>query len=57
VPPYVILHDSVLRDIAAAWPATLEELGEIKGVGASKQQRYGEQVLRVLVEAKELPSR
>jgi ATP-dependent DNA helicase RecQ len=48
VPPYVIFHDSVLRDIAAVRPATLEELGQIKGVGASKQQRYGVEVLRVL---------
>jgi ATP-dependent DNA helicase RecQ len=55
VPPYVILHDSVLRDIAAARPTTLAELGEIKGVGASKQQRYGQQVLRVLDEARERP--
>jgi ATP-dependent DNA helicase RecQ len=48
VPPYVIFHDSVLRDIAAASPANLEELGQIKGVGASKLARYGAQVLAVL---------
>jgi ATP-dependent DNA helicase RecQ len=48
IPPYVIFHDSVLRDIAAARPATLEELGTIKGVGASKLERYGRFVLGVL---------
>ena len=48
VPPYVIFHDSVLRDIAAVRPATLEELGQIKGVGVSKRERYGEQVLGIL---------
>jgi ATP-dependent DNA helicase RecQ len=48
VPPYVIFHDTVLRDIAAVRPATPEALGEIKGVGASKLERYGAQVLRVL---------
>jgi ATP-dependent DNA helicase RecQ len=48
IPPYVIFHDSVLRDIAAAHPATLDELGQIKGVGASKLERYGRHVLGVL---------
>ncbi|MBN8899751.1 MAG: HRDC domain-containing protein, partial [Rhodospirillales bacterium] len=48
VPPYVIFHDSVLREIAAIRPASLDELGQIKGVGASKLQRYGVPVLEVL---------
>jgi ATP-dependent DNA helicase RecQ len=45
VPPYVIFHDAVLREIAAAQPATEDELGQIKGVGTSKLQRYGTLVL------------
>ena len=48
VPPYVIFHDATLREIAAAKPVTLEELGQIKGVGASKLQRYGGRVLKLL---------
>jgi ATP-dependent DNA helicase RecQ len=48
VPPYVIFHDATLREIAAARPVSLEELGQIKGVGASKLQRYGGRVLRLL---------
>ena len=48
VPPYVIFHDATLREIAAARPSSLDELGSIKGVGASKLQRYGGQVLRKL---------
>ena len=48
VPPYVIFHDTVLREIAAVRPASLDELGEIKGVGASKLQRYGDGVLAVI---------
>jgi ATP-dependent DNA helicase RecQ len=47
-PPYVIFHDTVLRDIAAVRPAGIEELGQIKGVGTSKLQRYGAAVLAVL---------
>lgn len=48
VPPYVIFHDSVLHEIATARPATLEELGSIKGVGASKLGRYGAAVLALV---------
>jgi len=48
VPPYVIFHDSVLREIAAVRPASLSELGQIKGVGASKLERYGMGVLATL---------
>ncbi|CAH2599094.1 ATP-dependent DNA helicase RecQ [Rhodovastum atsumiense] len=48
VPPYVIFHDSVLREIAAVRPASLDELGEVKGVGASKLTRYGARVLGVV---------
>ena len=51
IPPYVIFHDAVLRDIAAVHPGGLEELGQIKGVGASKLQRYGAAVLAMLTAA------
>ena len=51
IPPYVIFHDTVLRDIAAVRPASIEELGQIKGVGASKLQRYGAAVLGILAAA------
>ena len=50
IPPYVIFHDSVLREIAAVRPQALDKLGDIKGVGASKLQRYGARVLAVLAQ-------
>jgi ATP-dependent DNA helicase RecQ len=52
IPPYVIFHDSVLRDIAAMHPASIEELGQVKGVGASKLHRYGNAVLSILSAAR-----
>ena len=48
VPPYVIFHDSVLRDIAVVRPASRDALAEIKGVGGSKLERYAEDVLRLV---------
>ncbi len=50
VPPYVIFHDTVLREIAAMRPSGEDELGQIKGVGASKLARYGAGVLKVVKE-------
>jgi ATP-dependent DNA helicase RecQ len=48
VPPYVIFHDAVLREMAAARPATLSEMGEISGVGARKLEAYGDAFLAVI---------
>jgi ATP-dependent DNA helicase RecQ len=48
VPAYVIFQDTVLREIAAVQPRSLDELALVKGVGASKLERYGAAILRVL---------
>jgi len=53
VPPYVIFHDSTLREIAACKPRSLEELGGVQGVGAVKLARYGKAVLAALVAEEE----
>ncbi|MGV4878144.1 DNA helicase RecQ [Acetobacter indonesiensis] len=53
IPPYVIFHDAALRDIALQSPASLEELGNVKGVGRSKLERYGEAVLEILASVQE----
>ncbi|MBA2921143.1 DNA helicase RecQ [Sphingomonas sp. MAH-20] len=48
VPPYVVFHDSTLREMSAARPQTREALGRITGVGARKLEAYGEAFLNVL---------
>jgi len=50
VPPYVIFVDLTLNEIAATEPRSIAELAPIKGIGASKLQRYGAAVLEVLRE-------
>jgi DNA helicase-2/ATP-dependent DNA helicase PcrA len=50
VPPYVVFHDSVLHAISDVQPASLGELAQVAGVGPAKLERYGEDVLSVLVE-------
>ena len=51
VPPYVIFHDSTLREIAAVRPATLGELAEVNGVGRTKLDRYGDAMLAAVAAA------
>jgi ATP-dependent DNA helicase RecQ len=48
MPPYVIFHDSTLRQIAAAPPSTLDGLAAVNGVGQTKLERYGQQILELL---------
>lgn len=50
VPPYVIFHDAVLREMAARRPASTAALSEIGGVGAKKLEAYGEAFLRAIRE-------
>ncbi len=50
VPPYVVFHDSTLREMAAQRPATLAALAEIAGVGARKRDAYGAQFLAIIAE-------
>jgi ATP-dependent DNA helicase RecQ len=45
VPPYVIFHDTTLRDMADRRPATLEELHDVYGVGAKKAADFGDAFL------------
>jgi ATP-dependent DNA helicase RecQ len=51
LPPYVIFHDSTLREMAQSRPASLAALGELSGIGARKLEAYGEAFLRVIRES------
>ena len=48
VPPYVIFHDATLRSIALEQPQDIAALSQISGVGASKLERYGSDVIATL---------
>ncbi|MEZ4504332.1 MAG: HRDC domain-containing protein [Thermomicrobiales bacterium] len=45
---FVIASNSQLREIALAVPASLPELANVHGFGASRAERYGEEILRIL---------
>jgi DNA helicase-2/ATP-dependent DNA helicase PcrA len=48
VPAYVVLNDAHLRGIALARPATAAELAGCDGIGPTKLERYGDDILAVL---------
>jgi DNA helicase-2/ATP-dependent DNA helicase PcrA len=48
VPAFVVFHDRTLAEIADRAPATLDELARISGVGPTKLDRYGPDVLAAL---------
>jgi ATP-dependent DNA helicase RecQ len=56
VPPYVIFHDSTLREMAALRPTSLAALAEVPGVGAAKLERYGPAFIQVIREAEHAPA-
>jgi ATP-dependent DNA helicase RecQ len=48
VPAFVILHDSVLREIARSRPRDKVALSAISGIGESKLARFGEAVVGIV---------
>ncbi len=53
VPPYVIFHDSTLREVAARKPTSLTALSDVEGIGDTKLERHGESLLQALARAME----
>jgi len=45
VPPYVIFHDTTLRELARLKPATMDALRHVYGVGERKAEDYGPMLL------------
>ncbi|MEW7291211.1 RecQ family ATP-dependent DNA helicase [Aquimarina sp. 2304DJ70-9] len=41
VPPFVVFQDPSLEDMALKYPVTIEELGNVHGVGEGKAKKYG----------------
>ncbi len=50
VPPYVIFHDATLLEILRVKPKNMSEMADITGVGASKLERYGPAMIKILGE-------
>jgi DNA helicase-2/ATP-dependent DNA helicase PcrA len=51
VPAFVVFHDSTLEEIARRRPIELSQLAKVSGVGATKLERYGDDILGALAAA------
>ncbi|HVM02703.1 MAG TPA: HRDC domain-containing protein, partial [Acidimicrobiales bacterium] len=48
VAPFIVLHDRHLRAVAAARPRSLVALRAVDGIGPTKLELYGEEILAAL---------
>jgi len=54
VPPYIIFHDSTLKDMCRVLPQNQSQMLEVSGVGEVKYSRYGREFLTKIKENTEL---
>jgi ATP-dependent DNA helicase RecQ len=49
IPPYMVFGDRTLREISSCFPQTLEQLQMMSGMGEKKIERYGENILSIIL--------
>ena len=47
-PPYIVFTDKVLHTLATIKPTSLEQFGNISGIGEHKKQKYGNRFVEVI---------
>ncbi len=47
-PPFIIFHDSTLRDMCRKLPLDLETMGTVSGVGEAKLAKFGARFVQVI---------
>ena len=50
VPAFVVFNDSVLIELAKSKPMDMIRLSDVSGVGSVKRDRYGAEVLRLVID-------
>ncbi|MBW1298848.1 RecQ family ATP-dependent DNA helicase [Aquimarina litoralis] len=48
VPPFVVFQDPSLADMALKYPISIEELGNVHGVGEGKAKKYGKEFVSLI---------
>ena len=48
LPPFVVFQDPSLEDMALKYPITLDELGNVHGVGEGKAKKYGKEFIELI---------
>ncbi len=55
VAPFIVFHDSAIEAIADRRPKTIPELRRVPGIGPTKLDRYGEEIIAIVSRADEPP--
>lgn len=50
IAPFIIFHDSTLREMARTLPRTIEDMSEVSGIGERKLELYGKQFLDLILD-------
>ena len=48
VPPFVVFQDPSIEDMALKYPVSIEELGNVHGVGEGKAKKYGKEFVEFI---------
>ena len=48
LPAYIVLSDKVLHLLSASRPTTIEEFGNISGIGEYKKKKYGKEFVELI---------
>ena len=48
LPAYIVLTDKVLHLLSISQPTTIEEFGNISGIGEYKKEKYGKDFVNVI---------
>jgi ATP-dependent DNA helicase RecQ len=49
VAPFIVFHDATIEAIAARRPRSIPELRRVPGIGPTKLERYGEELIAVIM--------
>jgi superfamily II DNA helicase RecQ len=49
IAPFIIFHDTTIEAIASSRPRSIAELRRVPGVGPTKLDRYGEEIIGVVI--------
>lgn len=53
VPPYILFTNKQLVEIVKTKPASLSDIEKVEGIGASKLEKYGKDILELIAPSKE----
>ena len=48
LPAYIVLTDKILHLLSISRPTTIEDFGNVSGIGEYKKQKYGKDFIKVI---------